>query len=42
MQQIIDDLNPDNRNVFLLIPVSTNITVGLLFKPDKYMRGGKL
>jgi hypothetical protein len=34
MQQFTDILNPDNKNIFLLSPVLSSVTVGLILKPD--------
>jgi hypothetical protein len=37
VQQFADTVNPGSIYVFLLIPFSASVTIGLLFKPDKYM-----
>jgi hypothetical protein len=42
MQQFSDILNSDIRYVSQFIPFSAYVTVGLLFKPDKYTWGGKI
>jgi hypothetical protein len=42
MQQFSDILNPDIRYVLLFIIFSASVTVGLLFKPEKYTWGGKM
>jgi hypothetical protein len=39
LQQFADSLNLPSRIIFLFIPFSATVTVGLLFKPDNVCEG---